>query len=250
MLNEQTIEKLMDMQLREMAKAFRDQRQDSALQAMSFEDRFGLLVDAQWSQRKSKRIENLMRKATFKFPHACMEDMDFSPERLLNRDMILELSQCKYVRDKRNVLIMGAAGAGKTFLSNALGTSACRQLYKVKYIRLPELLVDMSIARGDGSYKILVGNYKKVQLLILDEWMHQPVTESQAGDVFEIIESRYQDSSTVFVAQSEPAGWHRQIGSGVIADAIVDRIVYNSYEITMNGEVNMREKTGLKIIRL
>ncbi len=246
MLNEQTIEKLMDLHLRDMAKAFRTQMQDNTLKDMSFEDRFGLLVDAQWAQRKSNRIAILKKKAAFKFPHACMEDVDYSANRKLNRELLLELSQCKYIRDKRNILIMGAAGSGKTYLSNALGVAACRQLYKVKYIRMPELLVDMNIARGDGSYKNLMVSYKKLHLLILDEWMHQPISETQAGDVFEIVESRYQESSTIFVAQSEPAGWHRQIGNGVIADAILDRIVYNSYEIMLGGEVNMRECMGLR----
>ncbi len=246
MLNEQTLEKLMDLHLRDMAKAFRAQMQDNTLKDMPFADRFGLLVDVQWAQRKSKRIATLKKKATLKFPYACMEDVDYSAERKLNRELLLELSQCKYIRDKRNILIMGAAGAGKTYLSNALGTAACRLLHKVKYIRMPELLVDMNIARGDGSYRDLMAFYKKVQLLILDEWMHQPISETQAGDVFEIVESRHQESSTIFVAQSEPAGWHRQIGSGVIADAILDRIVYNSYEIMLGGDVNMRERMGLR----
>lgn len=247
MLNEQTIQKLMEMHLREMARAFRSQTQDASLNEMSFEDRFGLLVDAQWLHRKSNRIALLKKKATFKFPQACMEDVDYSPNRKLKREMLLELSQCKYIRDKRNILIMGAAGAGKTYLSNALGVAACRQLYKVKYIRLPELLVEMNIARGDGTFKSLTAAYKKLDLLILDEWMHQPITEMQTSDVFEIVESRYEESSTIFVAQSEPAGWHMQINNGVIADAILDRIVYNSYEIMLNGDVNMRERMGLKI---
>ncbi len=163
-----------------------------------------------------------------------------------DRELLLELSQCKYIRDKRNILIMGAAGAGKTYLSNSLGAAACKQLYKVKYIRMPELLVDMDIARGDGSYKDLMAGYKKIRLLVLDEWMHQPITETQAGYVFEIVESRYQEASTIFVAQSEPAGWYRQIENGVIADAILDRIVYNSYEIMLGSDVNMRERMGLR----
>lgn len=246
MLNEQTIEQLMNLGLRDMAREFRGQMQDSTLKDMPFEDRFGLLVDKQWSQRKNNRIAALRKKATFKFPYACMENLDFSPERKLNRDLLLELAQGKYIRDKRNIVIMGPAGAGKTFLANALGVAACRQLYKVKYIRLPELLVDMQIALDSGEYKELMTCYRKHHLLILDEWMHQGISSSQAGNIFEIAEARYQESSTIFVAQSEPDGWYRQIDNGVIADAILDRIVHNSYEIMFGDEVNMRERMKLK----
>ena len=213
MLNEQTIEKLMDLHLRDMAKAFRTQMQDNTLKDMSFEDRFGLLVDAQWAQRKSNRIAILKKKAAFKFPHACMEDVDYSANRKLNRELLLELSQCKYIRDKRNILIMGAAGSGKTYLS--MPRRCCLQLYSEIH-PYAGTLVDMNIARGDGGYKNLMVSYK-ASSSILDEWMHQPISETQAGDVLKSSSQIQNPPPSLW--RSRGRGWHRQIGNGVIADA-------------------------------
>ena len=246
MVNEQTIEKLMSMGLREMAKEFRAQMQDNAIKDMSFNDRFGFLVENQWQHRRNNRINNLHKHAGFKFPQATMEAVDYDPSRALNRDLMLELSQGKYIRDKRNILIMGPAGAGKTFLSNALGVAACRRLYKVLYIRMPELLVDIQIAAGDGSYKAVLESFCKPDVLILDEWMHQSISSEQAGSIFEIVESRHMEASTIFVAQSKPAGWYGQINSKVLADAILDRIINNCYEIEISDKVNMRERMGFR----
>jgi DNA replication protein DnaC len=246
MVNEQTIEKLMSMGFREMAKEFRTQMQDSVTKDMCFDDRFGLLVENQWLHRKNNRIANRQKNAAFKFPRASMEAVDFDPDRELNRELLLELSQCKYIKDKRNILIMGSAGAGKTYLSNALGVAACRRLYKVRYIRLPELLVDIQIATGEGKNRTVIELFRKPDLLILDEWLHQPISSEQAGSIFEIVESRYMEASTIFVAQSRPAGWHVQINSKTLADAILDRIVNNCYEIEISDKVNMRERMGFR----
>jgi DNA replication protein DnaC len=246
MLNEQTFEKLADLRLRSMAKAFREQINDPAVSGLPFEERFGLIVDRQWADRKNAHISRLIKAATFKFPNACVENIEYHADRQLNKEQILQLASGKYISNKNNIIVMGAAGAGKSYIGCALGISACRHLVKTKYIRLPELLEDLHIARGEGTYKKTLAAYKKYQLLIFDEWLLTPLTDLQTADLFEIIESRYGECSTIFMAQFAPRGWYQMIGESRIADAILDRINYNSHEIMIEGEISMRERLGLK----
>lgn len=245
MLNEQTIEKLTELRLRPMARAFREQLGDPAMAGISFEDRFGMLVDRQWTDRKNGHINRLIKAATFKFPGACIENITYHPDRKLNKEQISMLATGKYISGKNNIIVMGASGAGKSYIGCALGISACRQLVKTRYIRLPELLDELFIARGEGTYKKTLASYKKYPLLIFDEWLLSPLSDGQTADLFEIIESRYGEASTIFIAQAAPAGWYQMIGEGRIADAILDRIVHNSHEILIEGDVSMRERIGL-----
>lgn len=245
MLKEQTIEKLIEMRLKSMARTFREQLSDPSYFELSFEDRFGMIVDKQWADRKSNHIGRLTKKAAFKFPSACIEDIEYYPDRKLNKELIIQLATGKYIKDKLNVIIMGASGAGKTFVGCALGVAACRQLHTVKYVRLPELLADLAIARGDGLYKKVIEQYKKYRLLIFDEWLLTPLNAMEARDLLEIVEARHQESSTIFVSQFSAAGWHQKIGEGTIADAVLDRIVHNSYEILIEGDESMRQRKGL-----
>jgi DNA replication protein DnaC len=240
------MEKLSSMKLRGMSLAFNEQASNPAIKNLSFEERFGLIVDAEWIKRKNNHLTRLLKKATLKLSGACIEDIEYHGDRKLNKETITELSVCNYVRDKRNVIVMGASGAGKTFIGCALGNAACRNLMSTKYIRLPELLTDMEIARGDGSYKRVLNQYRKYELLIFDEWLLSPLSIVQARDLLEIIEARHQCSSSIFISQFAAAGWHLNIGEGTIADAVLDRIVHNSYEILIEGQISMRERKSFK----
>ncbi len=233
MLNENTVSKLHEMRLSCMAQAFRSQMTDNGFNGMSFEDRFGLLVDAEWAARKSKRLVRLIRNADYAISSACIEDIEYNPDRKLDKAQITRLATCQYIQEYHNILILGATGAGKTYLGCAFGMAANRSFYAAKYIRLPELFAELAIARGDGSYRKVMKQYKQTKLLILDEWLLFPLKESESRDLLEVVEARHKRASTIFCSQFDIAGWHLKIGEPTLADAICDRIVHDSYTVSV-----------------
>lgn len=244
MLNDNTITKLHEMHLRVMAQAFRDQMKNGNFFEMPFEERFGLLVDTEWATRKSNRLTRMIKKAEYAITNACVEDIEYHPDRKLDKAQIARLATCNYVQEYHNILILGATGSGKTYISCAFGMAANRNFYMVKYVRLPDLLNDLAISRGDGTYRKVIKHYKQVNLLILDEWLLFPLKESETRDLLEIVESRHKRASTIFCSQFDVAGWHLKIGEPALADAICDRIVHDSYTIMIEGD-SMRKKKGI-----
>jgi DNA replication protein DnaC len=246
MLDQMTINKLHEMRLSAMADAFRNQTQDQALSGLSFEERFGLIVDIEWAKRKNNRLTRLIRNAGFSDNNACIENTEYTDDRKLDKTQISTLATCNYIQEKHNIIILGAAGAGKSYLGCAFGVAACRNFYEVKYMRLPELLNDLAVARGEGTYKKLIKEYKRISLLILDEWLLVSVSPIDARDLLEIVEARHKRASTIFISQFAPQGWHSKIGDATLADAILDRIVHDSYFIFIEGKDSMRKKKGIK----
>jgi DNA replication protein DnaC len=244
MLDKETINKLYEMRLCDMAQNFRRQIEENSCTDMTFEERFGTLVDLEWHRRRNNQITNLIRKAEYAYPYACVEDINYSPSRHLDKGQIRKLSFCNYTHECNNVIILGATGTGKSYLACALGAAANRDLCPVKYIRLPDLFAELAIARGEGNYQKVIKEYKKVKLLILDEWLLLKLNETEGRDLFELIEARYKRASTIYCSQFEVAGWHQKIGNETIADAICDRIKHNAYKILLEGE-SMRKVNGL-----
>lgn len=248
MTTQLTINKLVEMRLTAMADAFRNQLRDNALNNLSFEERIELLVDIEYTSRKNNRLKRLIRNANFDQSYASIGDLNYSAGRKLDKSQINRLATCEYIADKHNIIIMGAAGAGKSYLACAFGMEACKHYYTVKYVRLPELLTDLAVARGEGIYKKVLSQYRKVNLLILDEWMLVSLTETEARDLLEIIHARHKKASTIFCSQFSPAGWHAKIGEATLADAILDRIVHDSYTIEIHSDGSdrsMREVYGI-----
>ena len=245
MLTENTVTKLYEIKLSVMAQKFKDQLSDNTLSDLSFEDRVGLIVDAEWAARKTNRMTRLIKNADFSITGASIEDVDYRPGRNLDKSQILRLSTGNYILEAHNILLLGAAGAGKTYLACAFGIAACRNYYTVRYIRLPDLLTELAMARAENNFRDVIKQYRKIKLLILDEWLLYSLKETEARDLLEIVEARHRIASTIFCSQFDPQGWHLQIGESTLADAICDRITHNSYKIIIDGE-SMRKINGIQ----
>jgi len=250
MINTATINKLIEMRMTAMADAFHTQLQDSSMQGFSFEERLGMLVDVEYANRKNNRLHRLIKNASFDQPGASIADINYRSGRKLDKTLIERLSSCEYITEKLNIIVLGATGAGKSYIACAFGMEACKHHYTVRYIRLPELLAELAVARGEGSFKKSINQYKKYSLLILDEWMLVSLTETEARDLLEIIHCRHKNASTIFCSQFAPVGWHKKISEATLADAILDRIVHDSYTIEIqyidaDHDKSMREVYGI-----
>lgn len=238
------------MRMTAMADAFRVQLRDAAMNEVPFEDRFGLLVDTEYTSRKNNRLHRLIKNAGFDQPQASIAGINYKSGRKLNAGLIERLASGEYISQQYNVIILGATGSGKSYMACALGMAACKQFYTVKYIRLPELLAEVAVARGVGTYKRVIEQYQRFALLIIDEWLLVKLTETEARDLLEIIHSRHKRASTIFCSQFAKAGWCEKIEEATLADAILDRIVHDSYTLEINyvdkeHDKSMRELYGI-----
>ena len=246
MLDNATISKLRDMRLSNMATAFQNQFSGNDDNSLSFDERFGLLVDAEWDARRSNSLKRLIHKAGYECPDASLENIDYRPDRKLDKTLIARLGMCNYITERRNIILVGATGSGKTYLACAFGMAANRSFLSVRYIRLPDLLIDLAIARTEGTYRKLVKQYQKVSLLILDEWLLYPLKDHESMELMEIVEKRQKRNSTIFCSQIDVPDWHQRLGESILADAICDRIVHNAYKIVVHGDESMRKVTGIQ----
>lgn len=240
MLIHPTLEKLHALKLLGMAKALEEQLQMSDLGALTFEERLGLLVDRETTERRNRKLRTSLKKAKLRIM-ASLEDLDYRTPRGLDKSLMLRLSSCQWIEDHHNVLITGPTGVGKSFVACSLGHKACREGYRTLYFRLPRLLQELAMARGDGRYGRVLTNLAKTDLLIIDDWGLQTLDDHGRRDILEILEDRYNVRSTLVTSQLPVSHWHEVVGDPTLADAILDRLVHNAYKISLEGE-SMRKK--------
>ena len=252
MNNASTIEQLKSMRFSAMAKELELQMGDPATYVhLGFEERLGLLVDAEWNRRQANKLAKRIHDARLDIPSATMEGIEYHEDRKLDKAELLRYASCKYIDDEHHIVLKGATGSGKTYIACALGNAACRKFKSVRYIRMPELLDELTIARAEGNLKKVNKAYAKVDLLILDEWLIRCLSHQGSYDLLEIVERRSKHGSTIFCTQYETEGWYARIDpdpdqDSPIADAIMDRIINNSYIVSVDGRISMRERHGLK----
>jgi DNA replication protein DnaC len=236
--------KLFEMKLSSFAKAYKNQEEDSSFLAIGFDERLSLLVDAEWDSRRINKRTRLLRSANFSVHEANILDVRYDLDRNLDKSKISDLSSCKWIAEALNVIITGSTGAGKSWLSCALGVCACNNFYSVRYARLPKLLDELALAKETGTYKKWQKRYISCDLLIIDDWLLVSLSEKESQEVLEIIEARHTVRSTMLCSQYSPGGWHEKLGQGAIADAVIDRLVYNSHTIHIEGKESMRKKVS------
>ena len=242
MTHEETFQKLSEIRLHGFSRALREQLDHAESYAhLAFEDRLGMLVDHEWTDREARSLTRRLQLARLRDRAAAVEDIDFGHPRGLDRNLVRRLSSCEWITKKQNLIITGSTGCGKTFLACAFGQKACREGFSVMYRRVPRMLSEMHIAHGDGSLPRLLARWAKTDLLILDDWGLAPLTTQHRHDLLEVIEDRHGERSTLIAAQLPLKDWHKYIGDPAVADAALDRIVHSAHHVVMTGD-SMRKK--------
>ena len=235
MLTEPTIEKLKAMRLDAMALTWNEQAGKPDVHKLAFDERFGMLVDAEWLHRENKRLATALREAKLRLARACIEDIDYPSNRELDRAQIRQLATCRWVDEHRNVLITGATGTGKTYVACALAQQACRKGHRAIYRRAARLFSELSLARADGTYARLLAKIARADVLVIDDFAMTPITEHERRDLFEVLDDRHDTRSTIISSQIPPKRFHDYINESTHADAICDRLIHTAHKLVLKG---------------
>lgn len=236
MLINQTLEKLRELKLYGFVEELERQLPNPSVRSLSFEDRLGNLVDVELTTRSNKRLSMLLKNAKLKHKSACIEDINYSYSRNLDKSTMLSLSNVDWIRQKNNLVFSGPTGTGKTWLACALGNQACRQGMSVLFIRMSALIEDLFTARSTATFSKRITQLAKIDLLIIDDWCIEPIPAKSQSDLLELVDSRSGVNSTIITSQVPMQLWHDYIDNQTIADAILDRLVHSSQYIKLNGD--------------
>lgn len=236
------LEQLRSLKLDGMLEALEGQSRQPDIRQLGFEERLGLLVDHEIALRESRRLKRLLKTAKLKTP-ACFEDISFKATRHLDRKVVFSLENCQWLREHRNILISGCTGTGKTFLAEAFAHKACLKGFTALSVRLPRFLDELVQAKADGSYSKKLLALSKIDVLVLDDYAICPFTDQNRRDFLEVLDDRYKKRSTIITSQLEVKHWHAAIGDATLADAILDRVVHNSYRFDLKGDTLRKEES-------
>ena len=244
MLTHPTVDKLLQLRCAGMAKALAEQLDTPEVEALSFEERLGLLVDRELTERHSRQLTNRLRRARLKH-QACIKDIDFRHRRGLDRQLVLGLADGRWVREHLNVLISGPTGIGKSWLACAFAHSACRNGHSALYVRVSRLLSELATARADGRYPRRLESLAKTEVLVMDDWGLTPFSAENRLDLLEVLEDRHGVRSTVVTSQLPVDKWHDVVGDPTLGDAILDRLVHNAYKLDLEGRLDAQTAPAL-----
>ena len=239
-----TLDRLYELRLHGMRQALKEQTDASTCQELSFDERLGLLIEAEDAWRMNSRIQVRVKKAKIR-QNARIEELDYRAARNIDRGTLETLASCRWLRDKRNAILVGPAGVGKTFLASALTLRACQEGFSARYFRAPRLLHDLDIARADGTYRNKLASLAHIDLIVLDDWLIAPLQDAHRRDLLEILDDRYDNRSTMIASQMPVELWHQAIGDPTLADAILDRVVHNAYRLDIKGD-SLRKAKGIQ----
>lgn len=228
-------DKLLQLRIPAFRAGLQEQQSNPHYTELSFEERLTLLVDLECTRRSDNRLHRHLKLAEFPI-QAAIEELDFTPGRGLDRRQILELAQSNWIYNHLNLLILGPTGCGKSYLASAFGSTACRSGFNVRYLRTSRLLHELTKSRLDGSYATLLRSLARIDVLIFDDWMRDPISVASAQDLLEVFDDRFNRSSTIIASQIPVAEWHARFPDPTLADAILDRLVHNSYRLSLQGE--------------